>query len=78
MVIMPETSKVDSLGLGERIRQRVEEMRIDLNGHTVKLTISGGRASFPENATDAKSLLKCADNALYRAKGGYYLSALWL
>ena len=69
VVIMPETSKVDSLGLGERIRQRVEEMRIDLNGHTVKLTISGGLASFPENATDAESLLKCADNALYRAKG---------
>jgi len=69
VVIMPETGKVDSLVLGERIRQRVEEMRIDLNGHTVRLTISGGLASFPENATDAKSLLKCADNALYRAKG---------
>jgi len=69
VVIMPETGKVDSLVLGERIRQRVEEMRIDLNGHTVRLTISGGLASFPENATDAKSLLKCADNALYRTKG---------
>lgn len=69
VVIMPETGKVDSLVLGERIRQRVEEMRIDFNGHTVSLTISGGLASFPENATDAESLLKCADNALYRAKG---------
>ncbi|MBW2562504.1 MAG: diguanylate cyclase [Deltaproteobacteria bacterium] len=69
VVILPETGKVDSLVLGERIRQKVEEMRIDLNGHTVRLTISGGLASFPENATDAKSLLKCADNALYRTKG---------
>ena len=69
VVIMPETGKVDSLVLGERIRQRVEEMRIDFNGNTVRLTISGGLASFPGNATDAKSLLKCADNALYRAKG---------
>lgn len=68
VVIMPETGKVDSLVLGERIRQRVEEMRIDFNGNTVRLTISGGLASFPENATDAKSLLKCADNALYIAK----------
>lgn len=69
VVIMPETGKVDSLVLGERIRKRVEEMRIDFNGHTVRLTISGGLASFPENATDAESLLKCADDALYRAKG---------
>ena len=69
VVIMPETGKVDSLVLGERIRQRVEEMRIDFNGNTVRLTISGGLATFPENASDAKNLLKCADNALYRAKG---------
>ncbi len=69
VVIMPETGKVDSLVLAERIRQRVEEMRIDFNGNTVRLTISGGLASFPGNATDAESLLKCADNALYRAKG---------
>ncbi len=69
VIIMPETGKVDSLVLGERIRQRVEEVRIDFKGHTVRLTISGGLASFPDNATDAESLLKCADNALYRAKG---------
>jgi len=69
VVIMPETGKVDSLVLGERIRQRVEEMRIDCKGHTVRLTISGGLASFPNNAADAESLLKSADNALYRAKG---------
>ena len=69
VVIMPETGKIDSLVLGERIRQRVEEMRIDFNGNTVRITISGGLASFPGNATDAESLLKCADNALYRAKG---------
>ncbi len=48
VVIMPETYKVDSLVLGERIRQRVEEMRIDFKGHTVRLTISGGLASFKE------------------------------
>ncbi len=69
VVIMPETYKLDSLVLGERIRQKVEEKRIDFNGHTVRLTISGGLASFPENATDAENLLKCADDALYRAKG---------
>ncbi|MFV9645731.1 MAG: diguanylate cyclase [Desulfobacterales bacterium] len=69
VVIMPETGKVDSLVLGERIRQGVEEMKIDFKGHTVRLTISGGLASFPGNTTDVESLLKCADNALYRAKG---------
>jgi len=69
VIILPETGKIDALVLGERIRQKIEKMELDYKGHTVKLTISGGLASFPVNATDSANLLKCADNALYRAKG---------
>lgn len=69
VVILPETDKVNALVLGERIRQRVEATVFKFQGQKMQLTISGGLASFPFNATNAAGLLKCADRALYRAKG---------
>ncbi|MCH7499326.1 MAG: PilZ domain-containing protein, partial [Nitrospinae bacterium] len=33
-----------------------------------KITISGGVATFPQDAQEANALIKCADQALYRAK----------
>lgn len=69
VVVLPETDKVNALVLGERIRQRVETTEIKYKGHKIRLTISGGLAAFPFNASHADGLLKCADQALYRAKG---------
>jgi diguanylate cyclase (GGDEF)-like protein len=69
VVILPETGKMNALVLGERIRQKVEKMKLKHKGHPIRLTISGGLAAYPINATNATNLLKCADSALYRAKG---------
>jgi diguanylate cyclase (GGDEF)-like protein len=69
VVILPETDKVNALVLGERIRQGVEARVFKFKGRKMQLTISGGLASFPFNAANAAGLLKCADRALYRAKG---------
>ena len=69
VVILPETGKMNALVLGERIRQKVEKMKLKYKGHNIQLTMSGGLAAFPVNATSAATLIKCADNALYRAKG---------
>jgi diguanylate cyclase (GGDEF)-like protein len=69
VVILPETGKMNALVLGERIRQKIEKMKIKYKGHNIQLTMSGGLAAFPVNATSAAALIKCADNALYRAKG---------
>jgi len=69
VVILPETGKMNALVLGERIRQKVEKMRLKYKGNTIRLTMSGGLAAFPVNAASAAELIKCADNALYRAKG---------
>jgi len=69
VVILPETGKMNALVLGERIRQKVEKMKLKYKGHNIQLTMSGGLAAFPVNATSAAALIKCADNALYRAKG---------
>lgn len=68
VVILPETGKVNTLVVGERIRERVEALRLEHHGARIKLTMSGGLASFPFDATDASNLLNDADTALRRAK----------
>lgn len=69
VVILPQTNSLRALVLGERIREKVEATAIIHDGKAIRLTISGGLASFPGNASDGAGLLKCADDALYRAKG---------
>lgn len=69
VVILPETNKMNALVMGERIRRRVEATGMNFKDLQMRITISGGLASFPVNAMDAADLVKCADHALYRAKG---------
>ena len=69
VVILPETDKINAMVLGERIRQRVAATDIPYKGKKIRLTISGGLASYPFNASNTPDLMKCADQALYRAKG---------
>jgi diguanylate cyclase (GGDEF)-like protein len=68
VIISPETSKANSLILAERVRRSIEQMQLNYEGNTIRLTISGGLASYPIDATDGLTLIKYADNALYRAK----------
>jgi len=68
VIISPETSKTNSLILAERIRRSIEQLRLNYEGNTIQLTISGGLASYPIDAIDGLTMIKYADNALYRAK----------
>ncbi|MBW2466087.1 MAG: diguanylate cyclase [Deltaproteobacteria bacterium] len=68
IVLLPETSKADGWLLAERIRKKVEETEILFEGNTIKITVCGGLASFPIDASDDLTLLKNADLAMYRAK----------
>ncbi len=67
-ILLPETSKADGWIIGERVRQRLEETEIRYEGKSIKVTLSGGLASFPIDADDGLRLLKNADKAMYRAK----------
>lgn len=67
-ILLPETSKAEGWLIGERVRQRVEETEIHYEGQNIKMTLSGGLASFPIDASDGLTLLKNADKAMYRAK----------
>jgi len=69
ILILPESGKVQALVLGERIRERVEAMRLNFEGKTVRLTLSGGLVSFPIDAQEPEKLLECSDKAMYCAKG---------
>lgn len=51
----------------EKIRDTILEP-IELNGQTFQVTCSMGLASYPNDGTDAETLLMNADAAMYRAK----------
>ena len=70
VVILPQTDKEDARQIGERIRSKVEQTHFEDKKRRlkVKLTVSLGVATFPENGTDQEELIKSVDQALYLAK----------
>jgi diguanylate cyclase (GGDEF)-like protein len=70
VVILPQTPLVEARRIGERIRTQVEQTIID-TGSTgkVKITVSIGVSSYPENGRSEEELVTVADQALYKAKG---------
>ncbi|MGE5311826.1 MAG: diguanylate cyclase [Nitrospirota bacterium] len=68
LIILPETLADDAGRIADRIRSRLAEQDFAAGSQTVKITISGGIATFPGNGRSPESLLKSADAALYQAK----------
>jgi diguanylate cyclase (GGDEF)-like protein len=70
-VILPQTNKKDAQTIGERIRHRVEstDFVVEEGGLLVKVTVSLGVATYPENGTTPEHLIEKVDQALYLAKG---------
>lgn len=65
--ILPNTGKDMAYNLACRIKEAVELAHF-LDDPSVKVTLSGGVATFPFDAIDAKGLLYAADMAMYEAK----------
>jgi diguanylate cyclase (GGDEF)-like protein len=69
-ILFPGADKSHALELSARIMNELKQTSFD--GADVlpsgALTISIGAASFPEDASDSRSLVRCADAALYAAK----------
>ena len=70
IVILTETDKNGARFAAERIRQAVEDKRIKVYDEDLKVTISIGVSTFPEDAKDLDAVIDKADKALYRAKQG--------
>jgi diguanylate cyclase (GGDEF)-like protein len=74
VVLLPQVSASGALDSAERIRASLEKADIHPGGPRKRVTVSVGMAMFPDNADSADSadgaasLLKAADEALYRAK----------
>jgi diguanylate cyclase (GGDEF)-like protein len=68
-LILPHTTKSEAGALAERIRDRVETLRMQIDGHAIeRVTLSLGVATLPRDAREEESLLSAADQALYHAK----------
>jgi len=70
IVILPQTPQKEATIIGERIREQVEKEVFEPNKKVkLKITVSVGVSSFPENGKSQEELVSVADQALYRAKG---------
>lgn len=69
VMLLLNTEVADALGIAERVRQTIEKKVIEYdNGQTLKVTVSIGVATLTKSETSI-DLIKCADEALYYAKG---------
>jgi diguanylate cyclase (GGDEF)-like protein len=71
-VLLPETPPDDAREVAERVRRRIDErmFRPPDSEDIIRVTVSIGLATFPEDAQSKKELIEKADAALYRAKRG--------
>jgi len=69
-LVLPETDRNGALLVAERFRREIEQyfVRREAARGPVELTVSGGIACYPDDATTAEDLLARAAQALYRAK----------
>lgn len=67
-VTMLNTNRISAVVIAERIRQSVEDYEFVLGNQIVHITVSGGVASFPEDAQTKKDLIEKADKAMYESK----------
>jgi len=68
-LILPETTAEAAAARAEAIRVAVEAMRIQYLGRDLPdVTVSVGLAAMPGHGNSSDALLRCADEALYRAK----------
>jgi diguanylate cyclase (GGDEF)-like protein/PAS domain S-box-containing protein len=68
VVLLPGAGLAAVLPRAEAWRAAVESLQLTFEGRPVRVTISAGVAVFPADGADEDALLRCADEALYRAK----------
>ena len=65
LLLLPETDRLGSIELAEKIRKQIERTELVQTG---PITASFGVAGLPEDAVDPDELVRKADRALYMAK----------
>lgn len=67
-IVLPDTSKELAMAVAERLRKSVESKEIKAFDESIKISVSVGIATYPEDAEQVAALIDKADNALYKAK----------
>ena len=68
-ILLPATDLAGARQIAERLRQTIARLVVDVDGGTLRSTVSIGVASYPEHDTgETNALLLRADAALYQAK----------
>jgi two-component system, cell cycle response regulator len=67
-VVMPETDTGGALVIAERIRERVGALVLETEQGPLRVTMSLGVATFPDDAARKAGLVERADGCLYHAK----------
>lgn len=68
-ILLVESSAQGAAIVAERIRSTIEDFHFQQDsGRSLRLTATIGYATYPENATDKKSILEMADRAMYHGK----------
>lgn len=67
-VLLPETSFNFALKIAEKIRAKIESLRMEFQGKTLTITASLGVASNRPEITSVDQLIRVADEKLYEAK----------
>jgi diguanylate cyclase (GGDEF)-like protein len=70
VILMPQTSKAEALGVAERIRENIKaNIQPSWKKFPAKhITISAGISTFPDCGGLEEHLIRCADKAMYKAK----------
>jgi diguanylate cyclase (GGDEF)-like protein len=70
VILLPGTSRFESVHTAERLRRRISEHEgfLDLHGRPRRITVSVGVSVYPETARTGDDLFEQADAAMYRAK----------
>ena len=67
-ILLPATSENNAARLAERIRHAVHELTVLADGQSFKFTVSMGVAAYRGKDDSLETLMRRADEALYRAK----------
>jgi diguanylate cyclase (GGDEF)-like protein len=68
-ILLPETDLAGARPIAERLRLAIARLVVDVDGASVRTTVSIGIAAFPAHGVgDVKAILMRADQALYKAK----------
>jgi diguanylate cyclase (GGDEF)-like protein len=68
VVILPDTDNETALELAREIAERISQSTLEVLDRSLRMTISMGVATYPEDGKDLTTLSDFADNALYARK----------